>query len=247
MKYVLGILITFGLAMNGLNAQSSSFYIGGNAGTNFTKFRLTEDLAELYSNTSNVTGINAGFIAGMQLGNFTMSTGLNYMQKGGQFETDNFTDETGTGFYTAKEKLHYLTIPLLVGYRTDLDKDFGVSFSLGPSFNMGLSGKGDEITEYFGSDDKVEEHYTVKFGNSVNDDYRNLQMSFLISPGFFVSLNESSKLTFNLTWERGLNDAFNQRYKQANEFFDTYKGNQYLRSTVFTVGYEFHFPINDKY
>ena len=236
-----------GLALQGLQAQGNSFYIGANAGTNFSKYKHTVDLAELYSTTGSVNGVNAGFTFGMQLGNFTLNSGFGYIQKGGQFETDNFTDANGTGFYSATEKLNYLHIPLTVGYRLYADPMFGFSFAMGPSFNMGLGGKGDEITEYFGSEDISQEHYTVRFGNGVNDDYRKLQMGFLISPGIFVALNETSVMTLGVTWERGLGDTFNPRYKQANDFFDTYKGNQFFRSTIFTIGYEHHFNFDDKY
>ena len=247
MRYLAGILIMMGFALQGLQAQGNSFYIGANAGTNFSKYKHTVDLAELYSTNGSVTGINGGFSFGMQLGNFTINSGLGYIHKGGKFQTDNFTDATGTGFYSATEKLNYLQIPLTVGYRLYVDPSFGFSFAMGPSFNVGIGGKGDEITEYFGSEDIIQEHYDVKFGSGVNDDYRNLQVGFLISPGIFVELNETSKLTLNLAWERGLGDMFNPRYKQANDFFDTYKGNQLFRSTIVTVGYEHHLNFDEKY
>ena len=119
--------------------------------------------------------------------------------------------------------------------------------AMGPTFNLGLGGKIDENMEYYGVDEVSTEHYTVKFGKGVNDDYRNMQLGFQLSPGLYVNLNDKSKLTLNVTWEAGLNDAFNPRYKQANSFFDDYKGNQFNQSTVLTIGYEYHFSFADKY
>jgi hypothetical protein len=227
--------------------QHNSFFIGGNGGANFSKFKHTEDLAELYSSSSSLTGLNGGLTLGFQIENITLTTGLQYMRKGGHYETDNFEDQQGTGFLAADEKLHYLSVPLLLGYRARLTDNFGISLAMGPSFNMGLGGKIDESIEYYGSEDISTEQYVVKFGGGVNDDYRDLQMGFQFSPGLFFELNDRTQLTFNVTWDNGLNDSFNERYKQANTFFDDYKGNQYNRSTMLTIGYEYHFSFSDKY
>jgi hypothetical protein len=247
MKYLTGYLFAIALSLHMLHAQSNSFFIGANGGVNFSKFKHTVDLAELYSSSGSLTGLNGGVSAGFQIQHFTLSTGINYMQKGGRYETDNFFDPEGTGFFSAEEKLHYLSIPLLLGYRQNIGDRFGISLAMGPSFNLGLSGKVEESLEYYGSENISTEHYTVRFGRGVNDDYRNLQMGFQFSPGLYFDINDKSKLTFNVTWDSGLKDSFNQRYKQANTFFDDYRGNQFNRSTVLTIGYEYHFTFEDKY
>ncbi len=246
MKHLTGFLLLFGLTFSALHAQNS-FFIGANGGVNFSKFKHTVDLAELYSTSNALTGVNGGFTAGFEIGNFTLTSGLQYIQKGGHYETDNFQDTEGTGFFSADERLHFLTIPVLIGYRKNMDSNFGFSIAMGPSFNIGLGGKIDETTEFFGSDEIKEENFTVAFGNSVNDDYRSTQVGFQITPGIFFDINEKSKLTFNITWDIGLNDVFNPRYKQANTFFDEFDGNQFNRSTILTVGYEYHFSFGDKY
>ena len=247
MKQLTGFLILFAFTLTTLHAQNSSFFIGANGGVNFSKFKHTVDLAELYSTSNALTGVNGGFIAGFQIGRFTLTSGLQYVQKGSHYETDNFQDIEGTGFFSADEKLHFLSVPILLGYRKKFDSGIGVSFAMGPSFNIGLGGNIDEVTEFFGSDEIREENYTVDFGNGVNDDYRSLQMGFQLSPGLFFDINERSKLTFNVTWDIGLNDMFNPRYKQANTFFDDFEGNQFNRSTMLTIGYERHFSFGDKY
>ena len=245
-KLIIGLFL-FAMSIAALQAQRNSFYIGANGGVNLSKFKFTEDLAELYPSSKTLFGLNGGFTVGMEIENFTLSSGIQYVQKGSIYETDNFEDEQGIGFFSANERLHFISIPLLFGYRSYLADGFGFTIAMGPSFNLGLGGRIDEEIEYFGSEKVETENYTVRFGNSVNDDYRKMQMGFQISPGMVFTLNDRSKLTFNATWDVGLADSFNKRYKDANQFFETYKGNQLNRSTMFTIGYEHHFSLGDRY
>lgn len=242
---ITALLITFGLL--GLHAQRSSVYIGANGGVNFSKFHHTQDLQELYTSSNAIFGLNGGLTAGMVLGNWTLSTGLQYIQKGGEYQTDNFSDGQAVGFFTGREKLHYLSVPLLLGYRYELVPGVDLSLAIGPSFNVGLGGTLDETTEFFGSDEVELDNYPVAFGNGINEDYRPMQVGFQLSPGLVFSLNDRSKFIANVTWDLGTADAFNPRYKKANTFFDDYKGNQINRSTIFTLGYEYHFSIGDRY
>lgn len=235
------------LSLGTLQAQKNSFYIGANGGVNLSKFKYTEGLSELYSSTKPVFGLNGGFNLGFEIQNFTLATGIQYVQKGSEYQTDNFIDDQGTGFYSAQEKLQFISIPILVGYRKYLGDGFGLTFAMGPSINIGLSGKIDDETEYFGTGEVETNNYKVTFGESINDDYRNTQVGFQISPGLIFPINENSKLSFNVTWDIGLSDSFNPRYKSANDFFDTNTGDQLNRSTMFTIGYEYHFTFGDKY
>lgn len=246
-KHIFAFFMVSAFVFTSLQAQSNSFFIGVNGGTNFSKFKFTEDLAELYPNSTSLAGLNGGVTVGFQIQNFTLKSGLQYIQKGSHYETNNFVGEEGTGFFSANERLHYLSIPVTLGYRFPLTHNFGVSIDMGPSFNMGMSGKIDESIEYYGVEEISKEHHTVAFGSGVNDDYDNVQVGFQISPGLYYDINDRSKVTFNVTWDNGLGDSYNARYKQANEFFDDYKGNQFNRSTVLTIGYEYHFNFSDKY
>lgn len=242
---LLSLLVTVGLGT--VQAQRQSVYIGANAGMNLSKFKYTEDLSELYTTTNSLLGLNGGVDVGIELNNFTISTGLHFVQKGSEYQTDNFTDEIGTGFFSAKEELNYLSIPILVGYRKYTGNQIGFTFAMGPSINLGLSGNIDEETQYFGTDDVLIENYKVSYGTGVNDDYRPTQIGFQISPGLIFPVNDKSKITFNVTWDFGLHDSFNERYKSANDFFANNTGNQVNRTTSFRIGYEYHFSFGDKY
>ncbi|GJM33692.1 MAG: hypothetical protein DHS20C18_26930 [Saprospiraceae bacterium] len=230
-----------------LVGQQNSIFIGATGGGNLSKFKYTSDLSNLYSSTSPVFGLNGGAIFGLEIQNFVLSSGLQYVQKGSVYETDTFEDEFGTGVFSAKERLHYVSVPLHLAYRKYLTDRFALTIGIGPSFNFGVGGKIDESIEYFGSEEIEETNYKVKFGNGVNDDYKGMQVGFQLSTGFVYALNEESKLTFNVIWDSGVSDSFNKRYKTANSFFDTYHGDQMNRSTMFSIGYERHFTFGDRY
>jgi outer membrane protein with beta-barrel domain len=242
---VLSLICVFGASQ--IKAQTSSFYVGAKAGGSASEFRFTEDLKELYPTSNKLWGINGGFDMGIKLDNWTISTGVHYAQKGGEYQTDNFDAEGTTAYFTGREKLHFISVPVLLGYRQNLADKVGWSIAIGPSFNFGLAGNIDETTEYFNSDQVDFQNYKVNFGSGVNDDYKSTQVGFQISPGLFVELNEKSKVHFNVTWDFGTGDMFSERYKAANDFFDYYKGNQIHRNTMFSIGYEYHFNFEDKY
>lgn len=230
-----------------LTAQQNSFFIGANAGANLSKFKFTEDLKELYPTTNSKLLLNGGFTMGLEIEDFVLRTGLEYVQKGSDYQTENFVDEFGTGYFTAKEKQHFVSVPLMLEYRSYVDYNFAFTIGMGPVLNFGVNGKLDELTEYFGTDDVDLQHYKVAFGKGVNDDYKNSMVSFRITPGMLFKIDERNKLTFNVAWDLGMGDSFNPRYKDANDFFVDYTGNQINRSTMFTVGYEYHFNFGDKY
>lgn len=246
-QLVLSLAMVAFFGMSNMFAQTNSFYIGARGGANVSKYKFTEDLRELYPTSNAVFGMNGGFDMGLQLSNWTISTGVHYIQKGGKYQTDNFNESGEVGYFSATEKLHFLSVPVLLGYREYMANRVGWTLAAGPSFNFGLNGDLEEEIEYFGSEQVDYQNYKVAFGEGVNEDYKGVQVGFQISPGLFVDINEKSKFTFNVTWDLGTSDAFNPRYKSANDFFSNFKGDQINRSTIFTVGYEYHFNFEDKY
>lgn len=247
MKHLSIILLLLATSFSALLAQESAVFIGVNGGANSSYLKHTDDLASLYSSSSSVIGVNAGITAGVQINRYSLTTGIQYLQKGGVYSTDNYNDNQGTAYYSAKEKLHFISVPVVLAYQYPLGERVGISLAMGPSFNFGLAGQIEETTEYFGSDEVEKGFHTVHFGDGVNEDYRKMQVGFQISPGLYVELNHKSRLTMNLVWDSGTQDSFNDRYKEANIFFDDYRGNQLNRSTMLNIGYEYRFSIQDKY
>lgn len=226
----------------------SAFFLGAHTGVNGSKFRFTEDLSELYQTSDRLAGLNVGLDAGFQVGNWTFATGLAYLQKGGTYETGTFTDEEGrTGYFSARERLHFLNVPVTLGYSGRLANKIGYTVAAGPSFNFGITGRIDETTEYFEEDFPVVQNQKVAFGSGVNDDYRGTQVDFRLQPGVFFDVNRNSRITLNAVFDYGTKDAFNPRYRQANAFFDDFRGTLTGRMRAVTLGYQYRIPFADRY
>ena len=236
------------LAAAALAQGPSAFFLGTHAGVNGSQFRFTEDLSELYQTSDRIAGVNVGLDAGVQVGHWTFATGLAYLQKGGQYETGTFTADDGrTGYFSARERLHVLNVPVTLGYSGRLADKIGYTVAAGPSFNFGLTGRINETTEYFEEEFPVTENQRVAFGSGVNDDYRGTQVDFRLQPGVFFDVNRNSRITLNAVFDYGTKDAVNPRYRQANPFFDDYKGTITGRMRAVTIGYQYRIPFADRY
>ncbi|MFK8056915.1 MAG: porin family protein [Saprospiraceae bacterium] len=235
------------LTLTMLSAQSA-FYLGTQAGINGSKFRYTEDLLELYPTSERLPGVNVGIDAGFQLGQWSFATGLQYVQKGSNYQTDTYTTEEGeNAYFFARERLHFVSVPVLLGYSDYLTNRIGYKVQAGPSFNFGITGRIDETTEYFGSERTDFENYKIEFGNGVNDDYRANMVGFQFSPSLFFDLDHKNRLTLNATWDLGTKDSFNPSYKSANNFFQANRGTLTNRMAAITVGYQYRIPFADRY
>ena len=226
----------------------SGFYLGTHAGVNASKLRFTEDLVELYPTSERIAGANVGLDAGFQVGQWSFATGIGYLQKGGLYETGTFTEDDGrTGYFSARERLHYLNVPVTVGYSGRLANRIGYTVAAGPSFNFGITGRIDETTEYFEEEFPVVQNQKVAFGSGVNDDYRGTQVDFRIQPGVFFDVSRNHRITLNAVFDYGTKDAFNPRYRQANAFFQDNKGTVTNRMRAITLGYQYRIPFADRY
>lgn len=90
------------------------------------------------SELNSKIGINLGLKADYMLPNAHgtyISGGLEWTQKGAKAEK---TINTYAGTHKVNE--HYISIPLRVGFRYNITKDWGVYGELGPYFSLGLGG-----------------------------------------------------------------------------------------------------------
>ena len=247
-RLLLALVATVGTLTFAVAQEGSAFYLGTHAGVNGSQFRFTEDLLELYPTSDRIPGVNVGLDAGFQLGHWSFATGAEYLQKGGKYETGTFQNEDGqTGYFSARERLHYLTVPVTVGYSAKLTDRIGYTLAAGPSFNFGITGRIDESTEYFGNETPDIQNRKVEFGSSVNDDYRGMQTGFRLQPGLWFDVSRNGRLTLNATWDYGTKDAFNPRYRAANDFFREYQGELTNRMAAITIGYQYRIPFADRY
>ncbi|WP_373817229.1 porin family protein [Porphyromonas loveana] len=95
-----------------------------------------------YNTVPNV-GVRLGVGAEFQLGSkgFYLAPGLNYSMKGSitKWNRDGINIEPS---YIKEEstRLHYLQLPINIGYRFALSDDFAISFEVGPYAAYGFSG-----------------------------------------------------------------------------------------------------------
>ena len=244
------LLMTVALLLAAAVASAqSAFYLGANAGVNGSKLRFTEDLLELYPTSERLPGASVGLDAGFQVGAWSFATGLGYDQVGGSYQSDVYVaNEAGDrAVLSARERMHVLTAPVTIGYSDYLTSRIGYQVAAGPSFRFGVTGRLDETTEYFESDAEDFQNYKLAFGDGVNDDYRGVQTSFRFTPSLFLDLTRNHRLSLNAVWDLGAKDAFNPKYKAANDFFRDYRGTVTVRSAALTVGYQYRIPFADRY
>lgn len=245
-KYFFSVLFCL-LILGNIHSQNS-FLLGLNGGVNLSKYKFTGDFTNYWTVSKSKFGLNGGVSAGVEFNRFAILTGVSFIQKGGRFETDNRNvdinndgQEDGLGYVKASERLNVISIPLFLRYRF-LSDDFGVSISAGPTFNIGISGTTETTTELT-TGQTSRSTYTTKFGSGITDDYKVLQMGFVISPGVHLAVGEKGRLNFNFIWDLGASSIANQRLLQALNI----NGKVFSRAVLFSIGYEYKFEFGDKY
>ena len=194
MKTTFSLFISCMLLINISKAQS----FGLTAGPNFSFYELRDDNVSYTSDV--ITGFNAGLVASIPVARkFSLRPEIKYVQKGGKSEEDGYSD---------KVTLNYIEVPVNFVFNTHASK--GMFFAgLGPSFNLGLSGKGKGD---YGD-------YDIKFGSSEDADFKsfevgiNATVGYEFANGFFLSAN------FN----EGLNNVINSEGYDA-EYYNMYMG-----------------------
>lgn len=247
MKKIITLLLCLFTSTIVVKAQENAFFIGPAGGVNLSKFKYVgDDFSGL--TTKPLFGLNAGLTFGIEFKRLAIVSGAQFLQRGTKLQTENVSYDTNgdgyadiVGFASGKERENIISVPFLLRYRLFNEK-FGATLSIGPSFNIGLNGNGEvefEATDVNYSD---RDSYTSSFGNGINQEYKRLQVGFLLSPGVYFGIGEQGRLNLNLMWDLG-SDMFNKRYKDAYDI--EYK--QIARSTILSITYEHRFQFGDKY
>lgn len=231
---------------------TNTLFIGPAAGVNLSKFKFKDQFEE--NETSALLGFSGGVNFGLQFNKFAILSGFHFMQKGSKYETPNDFYELDInqdtyfdyGFFSYKEKLNFLTIPLLARYQ--IGEDMGFLIGAGIAFNVGLNA---DISGTFQLLDptllslvdevNIANIYSSAildygFGGGLGDEYKKLQTSLILNPGFFAKIGEKGKLCINLHWDIGVGDSYNERFKDIASIF----GKQTNRSIGLQISYEHH-------
>lgn len=237
-------------------AQTNSVFIGATGGYNFSNFRY-QDQNEDYINNP-LGGVVGGATFGVRFNKWAFISGMQFNQKGANVETPtgyynndfNRDGEQDYGFFDIKERMNYLTVPLMLRFQL-FGEESGLTLGAGVALNFGLgadiSGKF-QMLDFTGDSRRITSEFDVEdiwapavldrgFGDSLDDEFRSMETSFILSPGFVTPVGEHGKLHFKFNLDIGMEDSYNTRYKDTFGIF----GKRFNHSTSFTVSYEHHF------
>ena len=239
-------------------AQTNSVFVGATGGYNFSNFRY-QDQNEDYINTA-LGGVVGGATFGVRFNKWAIISGIQFNQKGANVETpteffdrdfnnDGYQDY---GYYDLKERLNYLTVPIMLRFQL-FGEESGLTLGAGVSLNFGLnadiSGKF-QMLDFTGDSRQIISEFDIEdimspafldygFGDGLDDEYRKMEASFVLSRGFVTPVGERGKLHFKLNLDIGMEDSYNNRFKDTFGIF----GQRFNHSTSVTVSYEHHFDF----
>jgi Outer membrane protein beta-barrel domain len=183
MKKRLFFAVTFALLTIMSYAQSPGIKFGIHAGTSIANLNYDED--ELPYPQKSLFGIQAGFVADLQLGkHLSLQPGINLVQKGMKIKSD----ESGSN-ETYTMRINAIEIPINILYNS---KGSSGNFFVGagPSVSFAVAGK------YIEKVDGETEKEKINFGNDeMEDDFRafdfglNGMIGYEFKGGLFVAAN----------------------------------------------------------
>lgn len=164
-----------------------------------------------------VMGFRVDYILPKAHGTY-VTAGIDWAMKGGKFKTIEYdpTDNTGTIYAdaTQKAKLHYVEIPIRVGFRYNISKEIGVYGELGPYFAIGIGGKNKLKVDADGTQwNDVEDDGTWKAfkKSTVNANFQRWDAGF----GFRVGAEYNQHYNLMLGCDWGITDMWRDDYRDA--------------------------------
>ena len=147
-----------------------------------------------------------------------LSAGLDWTMKGGDFDAiyNDPNDAQNIQSGSEKAKLHYLEIPIHVGFRYNFDKHVGVYGEIGPYFAVGVGGKHKLKVDADGNQwDGLEDDNTwkaFKKSTTVNrDNFQRWDAGF----GFRIGAEYNQHYNLMLGCDWGITDMWRDKYRDA--------------------------------
>lgn len=170
-----------------------------------------------------------------------VTAGLDWTMKGGKLSALAPLDNGAVYDATAKYNLHYLEIPIRVGFRYNITEAIGVYGEVGPYFAIGVGGRHKTRLDGDGADVRdFEDDYTFKAFKNTEDLERPTFQRWDAGIGFRVGVeyNEHYNLMFGCDW--GLTDMYRNSLRDA---YFTQNGERLTKVHNFnfsiTAGYRF--------
>lgn len=227
--------------------NSSPWKFGVKAGMNIT------NSGQNYQ--SSKPGFNVGGTVEYDLkNNFFLQSGLEFKTKrgkseiyfldypvGGYFPSETSKSSTYTGVSNYSTTLMYLQVPLTLGYRLPISKDFGMTFNAGMYTAYRVGGRSKSSFDGYtkDADGQTTLYSWSSNSNSAGSDLNRLDFGLLGGVGF-----EYKKLSLNINYELGLVNLNKNNY-YSNYYNGGYSGffkndNKYKnRSLSVSLGYKF--------
>jgi hypothetical protein len=166
--------------------------VGFTAGVSLSNYKITADNFSYKGDTK--AGITFGVLVDAPLSDhFSFQPGLNFIQKG----LNNSEDMGGGVTVKSKSTINLIEVPVNFLYNSN---GAGGNFfaGAGPSLGFGISGN--SRTTY--SDGTPEESSDIKFGNTIDDDLKGLDLGANLIAGYCLK----SGLMFSVNYNFGLSN-----------------------------------------
>ena len=197
------------------------------------------------SKAGAMMGIRADYMLPSAHGAY-ITGGLDWTMKGGKMSllADLGNEQIQVKDATAKYNLHYLEIPIRVGFRYNVTEELGFYGEVGPYFAIGVGGRHKMRIDGDGADVReAEDEFTFKaFKNSFDTEYPDKQtfQRWDAGIGFRIGAeyNEHYNLLFGCDW--GLTDMYRDNLRDEYfEKFNTRLPKVHNFNISITVGYRF--------
>lgn len=193
---IIALALSTGNAMAFENEPAEGLSFMGLFGMNVSK--LQNNQVEDKAKAGAMLGIRADYVLPKAHGTY-LTAGIDWTMKGGK-GTIFMTDGVDQVDATSKYALHYIEVPIRVGFRYNLNEEVGLYAEIGPYFAVGVGGRHKCSVDADGSD-----------ARQFEDDYSyNAFKNYDYDP-----INNPARLTYQ-RWDAGIGfrigAEYNQRY-----------------------------------
>ena len=165
-------------------------------------------------------GINWRYVLPEAHGTYLLA-GVDWSQKGGRYSRSVVWSENIVTYSTThKFNLHYINIPVHVGYHYNFDRDWGVYGEFGPYFAVGVCGKNKITTDTDGREASAMEdalRYNAFKKRASNGALGGFQR-FDCGLGIRLGGEYKGMYSINLGFDWGLTDMLRDEYR--DDYFD---------------------------
>lgn len=191
-------------------------------------------------------GIKADYVLPNAAGTY-LSAGIDWAMKGcsrsGKEAGLNISDLTKSYDITETKTLHYIQIPIHVGFRYNLLEDIGFYGEFGPYFAMGVNARNSFDIDYDGSwaTDKEKDLSYNAFSEQSGEDlqYAPYFQIWDFGIGFRVGAEYDNHYSLNIGMDWGITDMLRDKYRNKMADNGLALGKPRNFSTYISLGYRF--------